>query len=311
MGASFRTIGACAGLLCAAGPRCADAAAPEIPGVVHSAHVPPGYVLDWHDEFDGPLDAEKWSHFMTDRPRDWLRLSRDAASSEAPGVLALSAFETDAGPVSAWLTTQLSYRRTFGYFEARVRPQASGGLRAAFWLMSATLGTPAGRPWLAGAEIDVLSYAGDAEGERSLSQGAYWESYEGLPVVRTNAFGPPRVLSNAPPQRVAGTMVDLASAGLTNAPLSAGYHVFGLLWTEREYVFTVDGHETFRTSQGVSHVPQFLCLSLLPPPGPAVRSRAVRLPAAMRVDYVRVYAPPGGEEAAPAASTNSASGPST
>jgi hypothetical protein len=31
----------------------------------------------------------------------------------------------------------------------------------------------------------------------------------------------------------------------------------------------------------------------------------------MRVDYVRVYAPPGGEEAAPAASTNSASGPST
>ncbi len=309
MGGAGRAFAVAAGLLCAVGLPRAGAVPPGSTGIVHSAHVPPGYRLDWHDEFEGPLDPERWSSFMADHPRDWLRLSRDAVSGGETGALVLSAFETEAGPVTAWVTTQLSYRRAFGYFEARIRPQASGGLRGAFWLMSATLGTPAGRPWLAGAEIDVLSYSGDAEGERALSQGVYWESYEGTPVVRTNAFGPPRVLSNAPPQRVAGALVDLSAAGLTNAPLSADYHVFGLLWTEREYVFTVDGRETFRTSQGVSHVPQFLCLSLLPTPGSTVRPRAVRLPAAMHVDYVRVYAPPGTAGAGPAVETHSASGP--
>jgi hypothetical protein len=34
-------------------------------------------------------------------------------------------------------------------------------------------------------------------------------------------------------------------------------------WTPREYVFRIDGQETMRTSQGVSHHPEFLILSLL------------------------------------------------
>ena len=29
-----------------------------------------------------------------------------------------------------------------------------------------------------------------------------------------------------------------------------GYHTFGLLWTPEEYVFDVDGHETWRTKAG-------------------------------------------------------------
>lgn len=275
------------------------AAADSTTGVAHSAHVPAGYTLDWHDEFEGPLDAEKWAHFLADRPRGWLRLSRDAVSNAAPGVLILSASETEEGPVSAWITTQPSYRRTHGYFEIRARPQATAGLCGAFWLMSATIGMPAGRPWQAGAEIDVFSYAGDTERDRALSQGVCWESYEDTPVVRTNEAGQVRLLSNAPPQRVAGTVVDIALAGVTNAPLSARFHVFGLRWTEREYVFTLDGHETFRTSLGVSQVPQFLCLSLLPPPGAVERPRGTVLPASLRVDYVRVYAPPVGTNAPP------------
>ncbi len=287
-----------AGLLCFATARAWSA---EPATVVHSTHVPPGYTLDWHDEFDGPLDSSKWAHFLVDRSRGWVRLSREAASNEVSGVLALSASEPEGGPVSAWLTTQPSYRRTFGYFEARIRTHSTRGLRSAFWLMSASLGMKPGQPGTSGAEIDILSYAGDGERDRALSQGAYWDSYEGTPRLGTNTLGQVRVLSNAPPPQASGAMIDLDSHGLTNVVPSADFHVYGLRWTEREYVFSVDGCETFRTWRGISRVSQFLCLSLLPPPGENERPSHTVLPARMRVDYVRVYAPPAGTNAPVAA----------
>ena len=39
--------------------------------------------------------------------------------------------------------------------------------------------------------------------------------------------------------------------------------MFSVEWTPTEYVFRIDGHETWRTSEGISHHPQFLILSLL------------------------------------------------
>ena len=42
-----------------------------------------------------------------------------------------------------------------------------------------------------------------------------------------------------------------------------GYHVFSVEWTPEEYVFRVDGRETWRTSAGVSGVPEYPILSLL------------------------------------------------
>lgn len=294
VGAVARAAAMGGGMMCLlvvfCGPSPAHAAAAT--DIVHSAHVPAGYTLEWNDECDGPLDAAKWTHSLSGRPRGWVRLAREAVSIESPGVMVLSAFMQEETPVSAWLTTQPFYRRMHGYFEARIRVQSSRGLRGAFWLMSATLGRRAEGAAAGGAEVDVLSYAGDAEGDRALAQGVFWGEYEGTPAWITNALGQVRTLSNAPPQQVAGTYVDPAAGGWTNAPLSGEYHVFGLCWTEREYVFTLDGRETFRSSRGLSSTPQFLCLSLLPPPGERERPARVDLPAAMRVDYVRVYAPP-------------------
>jgi len=34
-------------------------------------------------------------------------------------------------------------------------------------------------------------------------------------------------------------------------------------WTPTEYVFRIDGRETWTTTEGISHHPQFLILSLL------------------------------------------------
>jgi hypothetical protein len=41
------------------------------------------------------------------------------------------------------------------------------------------------------------------------------------------------------------------------------YHVFSVEWTPTEYVSRIAGHEVWRTNQGVSHVPEFLILSML------------------------------------------------
>ncbi len=39
------------------------------------------------------------------------------------------------------------------------------------------------------------------------------------------------------------------------------FHTFGLLWTENEYVFYVDGKEDGRVDQFVSAIPEFLLIS--------------------------------------------------
>ena len=39
--------------------------------------------------------------------------------------------------------------------------------------------------------------------------------------------------------------------------------MFSVEWTPQEYIFRIGGHEVWRTSAGVSDVPEFLILSML------------------------------------------------
>ena len=39
--------------------------------------------------------------------------------------------------------------------------------------------------------------------------------------------------------------------------------MFSVEWTPTEYVFRIDGQETMRTTNGVSHDPEYLILSML------------------------------------------------
>ena len=71
--------------------------------------------------------------------------------------------------------------------------------------------------------------------------------------------------------------------------LSQGFHTFGLLWQPEEYVFYVDGEETWRTSAGgVSQVPAYI--KLTDEVGKwAGEIQNAQLPDYFYVDYVRVY----------------------
>ena len=70
-----------------------------------------------------------------------------------------------------------------------------------------------------------------------------------------------------------------------------GWHTFSLLWTPDEYVFYVDGKETWRTTAGgVCQAPLYLKLSDEAAfQGWAGDVRKAKLPDEFLTDYVRVY----------------------
>ena len=68
-----------------------------------------------------------------------------------------------------------------------------------------------------------------------------------------------------------------------------GFHTFGLWWTPDEYIFFVDGRETWRSrAGGVCQVPEYILLSDEVGPWGGDITQA-KLPDRFLVDYVRVY----------------------
>lgn len=67
------------------------------------------------------------------------------------------------------------------------------------------------------------------------------------------------------------------------------YHVATVEWSPTGYVFRIDGVETFRTSKAKSRAPKFFVLSLLSSDYETDRLNPARLPASLKVDWVRIW----------------------
>jgi beta-glucanase (GH16 family) len=144
------------------------------------------------------------------------------------------------------VSTQHSFDFQYGVAAARMRFQRKQGQHAAFWLQPRGLLDTGPTPW--GAEIDVIEWYGEKRGARS-------------PL----ATAVHRHVANSPDTTTVGGPLpdpDRYLEGRTDR-WWRNYHVFSVEWTPREYVFRIDGQETMRTSQGVSHHPEFLILSML------------------------------------------------
>ena len=44
--------------------------------------------------------------------------------------------------------------------------------------------------------------------------------------------------------------------------LRAGFHTFGLEWTPEKYVFYIDGLKFYEVMDGVSHIEEYITLSM-------------------------------------------------
>jgi hypothetical protein len=219
-----------------------------------------GYGLFWSDEFEGDaLDFKKWDYRGLGPRRDAINV-KDTVSLDGKGHLVLTTRRTGDKYHTAMISTQGKFETAFGYFECRIKLQRQIGHWSAFWLQSPTLGQPVGNPNKAGAEIDIFEYLrnrGDKV-QHTLHWDGYGESHKSAQKI----------------------------AEVPN--LTQGRHTVGFLWTPTHYAFYVDGKETWRTDQGVSHRPQYMILSLEVGKWAGDISKA-ELPDHLYVDYVRVY----------------------
>jgi beta-glucanase (GH16 family) len=215
--------------------------------------------LVWHDDFDGTaLNMKKWVYDTEGKRRDgWW--SRKAVSLDGKGHLVLKTFREGDKVIDGCITTQGKFEHRFGYYVARIQFQKEPGHWSAFWMMCNGVGR-VGDEGRNGTEIDIMEkpWLDDR-----VQHTFHWDGY-------------------GKDHKSEGKVVKVL--GVMN-----GWHTFGLLWSPDQYVFYVDGKETWRTKAGgVSQVPEYMLLSdEVGPWGGDIRK--AKLPDAFLVDYVRVY----------------------
>lgn len=213
----------------------------------------------WHDEFEGTtLDQSKWvPQPEGKRKGGWW--SPKAISLDGKGNLAIKAYKEGDKFIDGCLTTQGKFEHAFGYYVARIRCQKECGHWSAFWMMCRGVGK-VGDEGRDGTEIDIMEKPWlDDQVQHTFHWDGYGKDHK----------------SEGKVVKVPGVM--------------AGFHTFAIWWTPDEYVFYVDGKETWRTKGGgPSQVPEYLLLSDEVGKWAGDITKA-NLPDEFLVDYVRVY----------------------
>lgn len=150
------------------------------------------------------------------------------------------------------------------YVEARIKMPDQPGVWPAFW-MAAVGGT-----WP--PEIDIIEYLGTGSADRNASRNAYFTNHFWLEDGTRRTQG----------------------GWLTGLPESiADFNVYGLLWTADEIVYYFNGREMRRiANRWPSNLQAYLLLNVaVGGTWPGTPPESAQFPAAMLVDYVRVYTP--------------------
>jgi beta-glucanase (GH16 family) len=231
------------------------------PALAQDLPAPPegmAWKLVWSDEFSGKtLDESKWETPPDARRRDgwWLR---KAVALEGGNLVMRTLKEGDRW-IDGCVRTRGKFEKAFGYFVIRVRLQKQPGHWSAFWMMGDTVGR-VGEGGRDGTEIDIFEKPWmDERVQHALHWDGYGKEHKSEGKVSTH----PGVME--------------------------GWHTFSLWWTPDEYVFYVDGKETWRTrAGGVCQVPLYLKISDEIGNWAGNIAKA-NLPDEFLIDYVRVY----------------------
>jgi beta-glucanase (GH16 family) len=218
-----------------------------------------GYKPIWEDHFDGnELDPEKWA-VRGVGPRAAGFVSHDAVKV-TDGYLELMAFkENDSIKIGA-VGTQNLFMIKYGYFECRAQLQKSAGNWSAFWIQSPDI-SKGEDPAIYGTEIDIMEYFKKSGGDM-ISHNLHW------------AYGPNQKSIGGLLSRVDG--------------VDEGFHTFSLEWTPEKYSFFIDGYKYHEISEAISHVEEYIILSM-ELPGSNAALKDATLPDVFIVDYVRVF----------------------
>jgi hypothetical protein len=200
-----------------------------------SADPPAGqkWKLVWGDEFNDPIfDLTKWDYRLGARgDAIWVK---EAVTLDGKGNLVLRSWDDKGQVYGGAITSSGHFTHRYGYYEARCILPKYDGHWSAFWLQTPKQGVPPYGPAVVGSEVDIFEYFN--VGGDIISQNVHWgcntDFYEHM-----------------------GHEAEVPGLG------KEGYHTFGLLWTPEEYVFYVDGQETWRTHRGISHLDLYVIFS--------------------------------------------------
>ena len=220
------------------------------------------YRLTFSDDFEGgKLNKKKWEICPEwDRQDAGGRWDNDMVSLR-DGYLVLTASMEGDTPVSGAVRTKGHFAQKQGYFEASMSLQKAPGFWGAFWLMDPDMKDEKGNGAADGAEIDIMESFDAASG--GINHAIHWDGY-----------GPDHQSESYSRHRTA---------------LYEGFHTYALEWTENEYIFYIDGEETWRTDYpGMCE--HELYLKLTTEFGSWAGSYdPAQLPDEVLVDYVHVY----------------------
>lgn len=201
-----------------------------------------GWELVWSDDFDGSrIDSSKWESMEWMRknnpggPDGWWR--KEDAYLDGKGELILRCrkinnrnddndpFDYSTGAIRS----KGKFEQKFGKFEIRCKLPSQPGWWVAFWLMTPGV-AKVDNSGEDGTEIDVFEGFG---GSSRINHALHWDGY-------------------GKDHKSKGNM-------LTEPGIEEGYHVFAVEWNEKEYIFSIDGKETWRSDAGgVSKVPAYV-----------------------------------------------------
>jgi beta-glucanase (GH16 family) len=252
------------------------------------------YIISFEDNFDGAkLDTTYWTarnHLDTGSPEQTEKekaLRRggywdpDQVFVENGNLIIRTEYKSDgkygAGYYTGIAETPGLFEQRYGYFEVRAKLPAAQGMWAAFWLLCDGMRSEA-NGGLDGAEIDIFE-----------SPNYHWPAMKNTVThaVHADGYGD-----------------KLQSKGSDNFKVPKPYTTFntyGLLWTADEYIFYINGKESWRTGAfGPSRVPEYMMLSCevegkdgKPYPGGDwtgdIEKSKSDLPADFVIDYVKVW----------------------
>ncbi len=215
--------------------------------------------LAWSDEFDGKeINQSKWEIMGDWKRRDGFWVKEDAYLDGKGNLLLRTKKDGDRYTCGA-VRTKGKFEHKFGYWVCRCKFPKQQGHWPAFWLHTSSV-NKVGNDGRDGTEIDIMEKPWL---EDKITQNLHWDGY-------------------GKEHKHAGKESQIPG-------VSEGFHVFGLLWKQDEYVFYVDGKETWRTSAGgVSQVPEYMKLTEEIGKWGGDITKA-NLPDYVVIDYVRVY----------------------
>lgn len=220
------------------------------------------YQLVWEDEFEGnQLDFTKWNYRGTG-PRRIGYNDPKMVKVEDGKLLLMYDIQGGDSIMAGVVGTQGTYMTKYGYFECRAKMQRSIGPWAAFWMQSPTI-SDGEDPGEYGAEIDIFEYfRNPPPNHDQTTHCVHW------------AYGPN--------QKSIGAKVS------TLEGISEGFHTYGLEWTPEKYAFYIDGLKFHEVTEGLSHIEQYMILSM-EIPATLENLKKACAPDTFMVDYVRVY----------------------